>query len=533
MGYSVLDLKNAFEVREEWMEKPIIDFLEDEIKRKEYKNLIKVAQGATGIGKSYFIRNVLIPKILKTKSFVLYLAPQTENIPELDFMRSQGNGGYTFTRKAEFVPSMLEKGMKVVLGITWGCIGNNSEKWEKIRGELLKLSDKSAWIIDECHSWLGVSAQDYYHEVIGHRTPKFGATAMNFCKETMALGNDLVFGFTATPTKQHRGFVGEQCYVMLNKWCPVRERFLMTKSSKEYNEYNGFDMLRDPVSGPRAVINHDRAFNALDKYVNTHHISNIRKLMELSKYDQNIKPKLSSLIAAGGTNNSRLAIHVDDAVSKLRYILSNSGAYQNIGNYIGVLTDTKTGFYDLEGNFTKAEEQLVLSATNNPNEDCQFLVVNNKGKAGIDVFNLTGICSLRIREPSQNDCTELTRQIIGRCTRLNSGHGNILHQEYNYDMEKMLRNYCKDNPYVSKQVFLETISIANTFRFDYPSTPQGHWDLSKTEFERDYAANWDSISDVVRTLIFSEELCDKCPLHSSFNFQEDDNFGPLNELFAS
>ena len=37
MGYSVLDLKNAFEVREEWMEKPIIDFLEDEIKEKNIR----------------------------------------------------------------------------------------------------------------------------------------------------------------------------------------------------------------------------------------------------------------------------------------------------------------------------------------------------------------------------------------------------------------------------------------------------------------------------------------------------------------
>ena len=90
-------------------------------------------KGPTGIGKSYAVtRNVFIPKMFKIiKSFVLYLAPQTENIPD-SFMRSGGNGGYTFTRKAEFVPSMLEKGMKVVLGITWGCIGNNSEKCEKI-----------------------------------------------------------------------------------------------------------------------------------------------------------------------------------------------------------------------------------------------------------------------------------------------------------------------------------------------------------------------------------------------------------------
>ena len=35
-------------------------------------------------------------------------------------MRSQGNGGYTFTRKAEFVPSMLEKGM---MSCSWNYLG--------------------------------------------------------------------------------------------------------------------------------------------------------------------------------------------------------------------------------------------------------------------------------------------------------------------------------------------------------------------------------------------------------------------------
>ena len=37
MGYSVLDLKNASEVREEWMEKPKIDFLESRNKNLKEK----------------------------------------------------------------------------------------------------------------------------------------------------------------------------------------------------------------------------------------------------------------------------------------------------------------------------------------------------------------------------------------------------------------------------------------------------------------------------------------------------------------
>ena len=357
---------------------------------------------------------------------------------------------------------------------------------------------------------------------------------MTLCQQSMDNGNDLVFGFTATPTKQHRGIVGDERYIVLNEWCPVSERFLMTSSSKSYVEYDGYDMLYDHSSRKtQAVINRDRALDALKTYLFEHHIKNIETLQELSQFDPNIKPKLVSLIPAGGNQNLRLSLHVDDAVESLSSILLESGLYEPIGQYISVLTDNKKGFYDLEGNFESAPEQTVLESANDPNKDCQFIIVNNKAKAGVDVFNLTGICSLRIREPSENSCTELSRQIIGRATRLCTGHGKLLHEKYNYNFEKILREYCKDNPNVNKQVFFKTIETASTFRFDYPSTPAGHWDLSVTEFERDYAPTWDSVKDVVRNLIFDEELCAKCPLHTKFIDDDNVDYGRLNELFAT
>ena len=52
MSYKVSDLKNPNDVRESWLETPILNFLGDKLKRKENRHLIKVAQGATAIGKS-------------------------------------------------------------------------------------------------------------------------------------------------------------------------------------------------------------------------------------------------------------------------------------------------------------------------------------------------------------------------------------------------------------------------------------------------------------------------------------------------
>ena len=167
--------------------------------RKENKNLIKVGQGATGTGKSFFIRNKFCPEIFKEKDFILYLAPQTENIPVDEFDAAGLKHQYMFTRDPDSAFRKLNQGQKVVLGLTWAALCNASKKWDNIREEIKSLSSRSAWIVDECHSWLGVSAQAYYREVIGHRTPKFGATAMTLCQQSMASGNDLVFGFTATP----------------------------------------------------------------------------------------------------------------------------------------------------------------------------------------------------------------------------------------------------------------------------------------------------------------------------------------------
>lgn len=143
---------------------------------------------------------------------------------------------------------------------------------------------------------------------------------------------------------------------------------------------------------------------------------------------------------------------------------------------------------------------------------------------------MTGICSLRIRNPKRTDCTELSRQIIGRLSRINSGHGNLLIEEYDYDLEKMCRNYCDDYK-VDPKVFYETLKIANTFEFRYPSTPGGHWELSVTEFDEYYTASWDRVKDTVRASVFAEELCSKCPLLHKVN-DEEFNYNTLDQFFG-
>ena len=60
----------------------------------------------------------------------------------------------------------------------------------------------------------------------------------------MLQGTDLVFGITATPTKQHRQCIGPIEFEIINEWCPVSESAFLTKWSSEYKMYKGFDMVK-------------------------------------------------------------------------------------------------------------------------------------------------------------------------------------------------------------------------------------------------------------------------------------------------
>ena len=99
-----------------------------------------------------------------------------------------------------------------------------------------------------------------------------------------------------------------------------------------------------------------------------------------------------------------------------------SGLYEPIGQYIAVLTDNKKGFYDL-GNFEMLQKKLRFWKV----QMIQIKIVNLllsiiKERQEL-MFWISSIC-LCIREPSERSCTELSRQIIGRATRLCTGHGN-------------------------------------------------------------------------------------------------------------
>lgn len=528
---SIKILKNPSDIRKKWLIDPFFNFLDSEQDRKYSKNLIKILQAPTGFGKTFAVTNFFIPKLFSGGvQLVVYAAPNVENIDSDSFQVAGQKYGYFFCKTPDEAFRFLKQGHNVVLGLTHSYLCNAAKKCQVHRKQLIEFAKKSAWFIEECHSWLGVTDQEWYKDVIGHSTPHFGGTVYKLSNEILNQ-TDLVFGITATPTKQHRGVVGDVCFTILNEWCAVFERLVLTKWSKKYHEYDGF-VIEKCGNKIKPVINRSKCEEVLVEYVENHHVNNIKRLENLHEYDSNIVPKLTSLIVCGGNNNTRLSIHIDDAVELLSDILIDNG-YTSSCQWISIMTDKQKGFYDLRGNFTSASEDDIIAALNDSDSDCQFLLVNNKGKAGINVFNLTGIFSARIRAPKTRDCTELSRQIIGRLTRLNSGHGNILAKEYEYNLEKMCLNYCNDYD-IEPNIFYETLKVANTFEFCYPSTPNEHWELSVSEFEEFYTASWDRVKDIVRNLIFSDQLCDKCPLHNKLSSIEDDfDFSPLNKFFSA
>lgn len=503
-------LKSPETIRKEYLYDPFSKFLRSGIKREKLKNKIKILQAPTGFGKTRALMYHFIPELFNKEEIklIVYAVPNVENINRDKFEIASSEYKYHFTTSVLDACRWAKANTfdKVVLATTHAAITNIKRN----RDSLLDLTKESAWFIEECHSWLGVTEQQWYEEVMGYGTPKFKGTVYNIMEKVMK-NTDLCFGITATPTKQQRGLVGPLVFEIINKWCPVEDRLFLTKWSKEYRKYKGYNEVtvttnRGTYSRPE--IDKNQAKANLRQYLRDHHIANIKALMNLEKYDPNIIPKLTSLIVCGGSNNTRLAIHLDEAREMLSEMLIKNG-YNPSSYWISVMRDNEKGVFNLEGDFERYDEQEIVSMLNDPESDVQFLLVNNKCKAGIDVFNLTGICSLRIRDPKKPDVTELSKQIIGRLTRLNTGHGDILDSNYSYNLEKMCRNYCNDYTQDPK-IFYETIKIANSFQFRFPSTPSGQWELSSEQFEDLYTATLDNVDDILIECIFGDETCPTC-----------------------
>ena len=502
--------KSPDEIRNQYLYKPFIDFINNKKDRDKRKNIIKIFQARTGFGKTYGSQNILMPELFNSHgvNLIVYAVPNTENIDPVSFKLAGDKHGYIFTSDVYELKSLLAKGGKVVFGATHSYI--NVKKNRNILEELIK-KYKSSWFIEECHSWLGVTEHQFYKDVMGYNTPVYKGTLWKLA-ELVLKNTDLVFGITATPTKQHRGVCGPLKFEVMNKWCEIKDSLFLTKWGT-YREYKGYDMQvklsNRGKSTSMAVIDQNSAKSNLRKYIREWHLPNVQELIKLSRYDKNIVSKLTSMILCGGDNNTRLSLHLDNVVEYLIELLLKNN-YSTSMQSIAVMRDNQKGFYDLCGNFEKATDDEIIDALNDPDEDAEFLLVNHKGSAGINVHNLTGTCSLKIRDPKTTDVTELSRQRIGRLSRLNTGHGNILRDKYDMDLELMLMNYCDDFE-IDPHIFYQTLMTANVFQFRYPSTPGGQWELATEEFDEKYTASQEMVDPVVKSIIFDDnEYCSSC-----------------------
>lgn len=514
------NFKTPSAVREEYLYSPFRKFRLNREQRRRLAKKIKILRAPTGLGKTHGMINVFVPDIFRESvehnvNLVVIAVPNLENVDTIEFQEAAMEHKYIYTENILDVESHLKKNNKVLFAATHGKINSN----KNCSNILLKYAPKSAWFVDEAHSWLGVTEKEYYEPVMGYTPPKFEGTVFKFLSKVLE-HTDLVFGVTATPTKQHRQAIGPIEFQVINEWCPVSERAFLTKWSSEYKMYKGFDMVRK--NGKLvAQIDSNSAKSALRNYIRYHHVKNIDTNIELLEFDSNVNTKLTSIIACGGNNNTRLAIHMDEVRVWLEEMLPLNG-YGLAGYWIAVMRDRQKGFYNLKGEFEPATENQIIQALNDPDHDAQFLLINQKGKAGINVFNLTGICSLRIRDPKVSDVTELAKQIIGRLSRLNSGHGLILKEQYGYDLELMCKNYCDDFG-VNPEVFYKTVINNNSFQFCYPSTPKNQWELSVEQYDEYYTARLSDIDPYLRSIILGDDsridLCPECG--QAINFPHD------------
>ena len=120
--------------------------------------------------------NVFIPEIFSREEtkLLVYAVPNVENINTDKFQLACKKHNYHFTTNIATACRWAKdkRYSRVVLASTHAAISNVKRN----RDSLLALTKKSAWFIEECHSWLGVTEQQWYEEVMGYATPKFEGT---------------------------------------------------------------------------------------------------------------------------------------------------------------------------------------------------------------------------------------------------------------------------------------------------------------------------------------------------------------------
>lgn len=459
---------------------PFYKHLNDE-SFKETRNTLFIVCGGTGLGKTYFCANEMIPHFLNKEKvdFVCYSVPNIEILDDNQIIKSleKNCSDISFRTREEIdqVVNDLENNIQTVLSTTHQMLLCSS-RGQYLQRYLLNSDKKIAFIIDEIHMWT-TSHISNYKDNMGSDTPEFQANLYNTL-ELLSAKTPYLFGLSATPTSEQVSklkVVGNMKYKIMNDFCPSNQAISRMAWINKVS-FHDCDVEADVVLKFR---------NHIHRFVNK---------------EKRTKIKQSMLIVVN-RENSKDGYGLSEVAYLLKIILKEINYYDPSENVIAYMTGNYKYIESISSKERKKEysisseylsykpykpytDQEIIEITNDPDRSVRFILLIEKGKCGMNIHNAKSLFSFRTRNGLNSrgeSVIENTLQLCGRLTRIYTGVKNKdFTAEYGYE----LTNYVKKLKSTNNKKGLNNLFNANSFDITVANTKM--WKDGMKVFKKKY-----------------------------------------------
>lgn len=528
-----LMLKNTLCPFNDFLINPFNKKVDDLMKKPVYNNLW-MSVGVTGQGKTLAITKNHLTKLVidADVDLIIYSVPSTEILENDEFDKTckklqktlPEDVDINLVTKPKAALDCLKKGEKVILCTTHQGIWTKTSKYgAKLLRWVYANKPTTAIFIDEAHTWT-ISNVVNYKIVSGNTAIGYEAKLFNAVSQ-IAEFSPYIFGITATPNREHTGVVtalGTMHFSIINEMAPKE---LMVFKNSWYNGHTFFNP-DDKLSVKETL--HDM-FSSM---VEEENITGVKKVALIA-----VKPKLSEKVIEKKIAKGEDTWHADmDHISEMVFELNHVNGYWSENEIVfSVMDENSTKGLSSNGKYDEnfLDEDELKSAGNDTDDPLRVIMVVEKGKAGMNIFPLKYLISMRnynSKTDKLGSITEFPIQIMGRLVRLYSGLSKEEFEDISgYDMKK----YISENP--DK---VDMIKILNSFKLYLPETDV--WFAAIEQFLEKYVTKVEDVPfDDIDYVVCEDELCTHCggtgkePKTTDGRIDMDDMSGLDKELKAA
>jgi len=448
------------------------------------KNTMCILKGLMGGGKTYLTATEFLPTLFNNIGidFAVYSVHMHEIMDSELFEMEMTKIGVLVTDNIPKAIRLSKKGKKVLL-LTTHMSFAVSDKGESLV-KYLKTSGKkfSIWI-DEAHTWL-VSGIGNYKAVMGSENKKYRAKMFNLLEE-LSDYSAYIFGITATPNREHTGEVksyGKLKFEIINE-LPSKE--IMIGKSAWYRNIETFDIKDE-----------------------TEIINSIRNFLIRMREDEIVTGTKKTLAVQCGRVNHSEGWDIQTVVELFSNIVRDEALWgfddlifaEMCGDERMIFSPSGKNKEKFSGKGLDADTE-IKERLNDFTDPSRILFIVDKGKSGMNIFNLGGLISFRSYD-KKNDkleaVIESAIQILGRSVRLNVGRDiEDFKKDYGYELELYVKRV--------NDLTIEMLMRTNCFDILVPDIAM--WGEALNEFKEHYASSVDDAREWINSI---RGVCEHC-----------------------